>query len=61
MNNHNLLGLLAVVVMGPALLSDGASAQQAGPTMHKYLSCAVLTAEGVKNLQKQPPTTCRTK
>ena len=33
-----------------------AVSQQAGPTLHKYLVRAVLTAEGLKNLQKQPPT-----
>src|SRR5262249_39511583 len=28
----------------------------AGPTLHRYIVRAVLTAEGLKNLQKQPPT-----
>ena len=36
-----------------------AVSQQSGPTMHKYLSRAVLTPEGIKNLQKQPPTALR--
>jgi uncharacterized protein with GYD domain len=56
MNRRNLLGLSTIAVMGFALLPGGAIAQQAGPTVHRYLSRAVLTAEGIKNLQKQPPT-----
>src|SRR5262245_39573997 len=30
--------------------------QQTGSTLHRYLVQADLTAEGIKNLQKQPPT-----
>jgi uncharacterized protein with GYD domain len=30
--------------------------QQTGPTFHRYLVRAELTPEGIKNLQKQPPT-----
>jgi len=56
MNRHNLLSLSAVALMGFAFLPGHAIAQQAAPTMHKYLSRAVLTPEGIKNLQKQPPT-----
>ena len=39
----------------PALPSGVALGQQAQQT-HRYLVRAVLTTEGVKNLQKQPPT-----
>jgi uncharacterized protein with GYD domain len=56
MDRRNLLCLTSMAVMGFALLPGTATAQQAGQTMHKYLSRAVLTAEGIKNLQKQPPT-----
>jgi uncharacterized protein with GYD domain len=56
MNRRNLLGLSTIVAMGFALLSGNALAQQAGPTMHKYLSRAVITPEGIKNFQKQKPT-----
>jgi uncharacterized protein with GYD domain len=56
MDRRDLLCLTAMAVMGFALLPEAALAQQAGQTMHKYLSRAVLTPEGIKNLQKQPPT-----
>ena len=56
MNRRNLLGLPTIAAMGFALLSGNALAQQAGPTMHKYLSRAVITPEGIKNFQKQKPT-----
>jgi hypothetical protein len=56
MNRRNLLCLLTIAAMGFALLSGNALAQQAGPTMHKYLSRAVITPEGIKNFQKQKPT-----
>jgi uncharacterized protein with GYD domain len=39
----------------PGLPSGVALGQQAQPT-HRYLVKAALTTEGVKNLQKQPPT-----
>jgi len=38
------------------LLRGEAIAQQSGPTSHRYLVRAALTSEGLKNLQKQPPT-----
>jgi len=56
MNRRIILILSAITLSAPALLPLSATAQQAGPTMHKYLSRAVLTPEGMKNLQKQPPT-----
>ena len=56
MSRRSILSLSTVAVIGLALISGNASAQQAAPTMHKYLSRAVLTPEGIKNLQKQPPT-----
>jgi uncharacterized protein with GYD domain len=59
MNRRDLLGLSAIAMMGFALLPGNAIAQQAGPTMHKYFIRAVLTSEGVKNLQKQPATALR--
>ena len=46
-----------LLLLGLVLLPTGeAVGQQAGPTFHRYLVRAVLTAEGLKNLQKQPPT-----
>jgi uncharacterized protein with GYD domain len=48
-----------IAIIGLAVLPNGAHAQQATPTVHRYLTRAVLTAEGVKNLQKQPPTALR--
>jgi uncharacterized protein with GYD domain len=56
MNRRSTLGWLTIAAMGFALLPGIAIAQQAAPTMHKYLSRAVLTAEGIKNFQKQKPT-----
>jgi uncharacterized protein with GYD domain len=35
---------------------DAVAQQQTGSTVHRYLVRADLTAEGIKNLQKQPPT-----
>jgi uncharacterized protein with GYD domain len=55
MNRRDVFGLCATAVIGLTSLPGDAIAQQ-GPTMHRYLSRAVLTAEGMKNLQKQPPT-----
>ena len=45
-----------LLLLGLALPTGEAVSQQAGPTFHRYLVRAVLTAEGLKNLQKQPPT-----
>jgi uncharacterized protein with GYD domain len=56
MNRRSILTIAALTALGPAFLSSNAIGQQAGPTMHKYLSRAVMTPEGIKNLQKQPPT-----
>jgi uncharacterized protein with GYD domain len=50
-------GSVLLLLLGLVLLPTGeAVGQQAGPTFHRYLVRAVLTAEGLKNLQKQPPT-----
>ena len=38
MNRRNLLGLSAVVMFGFGLLPGNAIAQQAGPTVHRYLT-----------------------
>jgi len=56
MSRRSILSLSTIAVIGLALISGNAIAQQTAPTMHKYLSRAVLTPEGIKNLQKQPPT-----
>src|SRR5947209_7309438 len=58
MNRVTPLSLATVSFLFVALaLSCGqAVGQQAGPTLHRYLVRAVLTPEGLKNLQKQPPT-----
>jgi uncharacterized protein with GYD domain len=56
MSRRGTLTLSVITLSVLALLPLGATAQQAGPAMHKYLSRAVFTPEGIKNLQKQPPT-----
>jgi hypothetical protein len=55
MPKMNKLALVTVVGIGLACMTTSAISQQA-PVMHKYLSRAVLTAEGIKDLQRQPPT-----
>jgi uncharacterized protein with GYD domain len=45
-----------LLLLGLVLPTGEAVSQQAGPTFHRYMVRAVLTAEGLKNLQKQPPT-----
>src|SRR5262249_21430922 len=47
---------VALLLLGLVLPTGEAVSQQAGPTLHRYLVRAALTAEGLKNLQKQPPT-----
>src|SRR4029450_13633569 len=44
-----------LLLLGLVLPTGEAVSQQAEPTFHRYLVRAVLTAEGLKNLQKQPP------
>jgi uncharacterized protein with GYD domain len=58
MNRVTTLSLTTVsfLLLGLALPTGEAVGQQAGPTLHRYLVRAVLTADGLKNLQKQPPT-----
>jgi uncharacterized protein with GYD domain len=56
MNRPNLLVSSMIAAIGFASLPGNAIAQQAGPAMHKYLSRAVITPEGIKNFQKQKPT-----
>jgi uncharacterized protein with GYD domain len=56
MNRVTTFTLTTVLLLGLAVPIDEAASQQAGPTFHRYLIRAVLTAEGLKNLQKQPPT-----
>jgi uncharacterized protein with GYD domain len=55
MIRRNLLGL-PIALVAFTLLPGSTLGQQAAPTLHRYLSRAVFTEEGVKNLQKQPPT-----
>jgi uncharacterized protein with GYD domain len=55
MPKMNKLALVTVVGIGLACMTTSAISQQA-PVMHKYLSRAVLTAEGIRDLQRQPPT-----
>jgi hypothetical protein len=50
------LATVSLLFLGLALPTGEAVGQQAGPTLHRYLVRAILTAEGLKNLQKQPPT-----
>ena len=45
-----------LLFLGLVLPTGEAISQPAGPTFHRYLVRAALTAEGLKNLQKQPPT-----
>jgi uncharacterized protein with GYD domain len=54
MNRSSSLGLAVVALI--ASLSGSAMAQQAQPTLQKYLSRAVITPEGIRNFQKQKPT-----
>ncbi len=49
------LPAVLLLVLGLALPASEAVGQQAG-NLHRYLVRAVLTPEGIKNLQKQPPT-----
>jgi len=58
MNRVTTLSLTTVLLLflGFALPTGEAVGQQAAPTLHRYLVRAVLTPEGLKNLQKQPPT-----
>ncbi len=55
MNRHHILTLSAVAMLGLAALPGVVLGQQAQST-RTYLVRAALTLEGVKNLQKQPPT-----
>ena len=50
------LTTVLLVFIGVATPAGEAAAQPADATLHRYLVRAVLTAEGLKNLQKQPPT-----
>jgi uncharacterized protein with GYD domain len=50
------LTTVLLVFIGVAPPAGEAAAQPADATLHRYLVRAVLTAEGLKNLQKQPPT-----
>ena len=50
------LTTVLLVFIGLAPPPGEAVAQPADATLHRYLVRAVLTAEGLKNLQKQPPT-----
>jgi uncharacterized protein with GYD domain len=47
---------LALASLGLTLIAGGAFAQQSRPAHHKYFLRAALTPDGMKNLQKQPPT-----
>jgi uncharacterized protein with GYD domain len=51
-----ILTTVLLVSTGLAPPAGEAAAQPADATLHRYLVRAVLTAEGLKNLQKQPPT-----
>src|SRR5262249_41600735 len=46
----------ALLLLGLVLPTGEAVGQQAGPTFHRYLVRADLTAEGLKKLKKKPPT-----
>jgi uncharacterized protein with GYD domain len=50
------LTTVLLVFIGVAPPAGEAAAQPADATLHRCLVRAVLTAEGLKNLQKQPPT-----
>ena len=43
-----------LLFLGLVLPTGEAISQPAGPTFHRYLVRAALTAEGLKNLKKQP-------
>ena len=50
------LTTVLLVFIGVAPPAGEAAAQPADANLHRYLVRAVLTAEGLKNPQKQPPT-----
>jgi hypothetical protein len=50
-----LTTVMPLILLGAFPIGE-AIGQQAGSGLHRYLVRAVLTAEGLKNLQKQPPT-----
>jgi uncharacterized protein with GYD domain len=54
------LTIAMLLLLGIALPPGQAIGQQAEPGLHRYLVRAVLTAEGLKNLRKQPPTALKT-
>ncbi len=56
MNFRHILALSAIAAFGFAALPTEAVLGQQAQSSHKYLVRAVLTTEGVRNLQKQPPT-----
>src|SRR5215510_14563270 len=59
MNNRITTRTLTTVLpllLGLVLPTGEVVGQQAGRSLHRYMVRAVLTAEGLKNLQKQPPT-----
>ncbi len=60
MNRHIAFALnLSLAIPGLAALAGDAVAQQAGPAAHKYIYRAVLTSEGLKDLQKRSATALR--
>jgi uncharacterized protein with GYD domain len=56
MNRYTTLALTSLSL---TLVAGDAIGQQSGPAHHKYFLRAALTIEGMKNLQKQPPTALR--
>jgi uncharacterized protein with GYD domain len=53
------LASISLLFLGLALLPDEAVGQQTGPTLHKYFFRAVLTTEGIKDVQKRSATALR--
>jgi uncharacterized protein with GYD domain len=56
MNRRHIVTLSAIAALGFAALPAGTVLGQQAQSTHRYLVRAVLTTEGVRNLQKQPPT-----
>jgi len=59
MKQRHIITLSAIAALGLALLPGSAVSQQAAATHHRYLIRAVLTTEGMKDLQKRGATALR--
>jgi hypothetical protein len=56
MKQYSIFAVSVITAIGLAYLPNGAVGQQAMPTHHKYFLRAVLTIEGMKDIQKRSAT-----